>query len=106
MAWNWDKKTSTITMDAGDFGVGLSCDVKGMTLTATDCLRFRLQDVLTGETLVQKDFTNIQSNHLELVLTKADSDLLPRGIYAYTWEWFQNNILQYALISNAVFRVV
>lgn len=44
----WEARATNIQMDEGDYGVALPFTVKGVTLTALDCLRFLLQDVLTA----------------------------------------------------------
>lgn len=102
----WKVRGNDLQMDEGDFGVALPFIVKGTTLTAADCMRFVFMDGQSGETVIEKSFTDIQENTVDLVLTEAESEQLPAGAYVYDMEWYQSGVFQCKLIQNGIFKVV
>ena len=101
----WEAQNSTIRMSEGDYGVALPFSVKGVTLTASDCIKFVFKDKPEGETILTKEYTNIQNNSANLMFTAAESALFEPGIYTYTMEWYQNGSFQCNVIENGVFKV-
>ena len=71
-----------------------------MTLGEHDSLKIT---IASGETqLIQKEYSNIQKNTINLVLTQAESALLTVGTYVYSLDWYQDdsflcNIIKYGL---------
>ena len=102
----WKAKGNDLQMDEGDFGITLPFIVKGTTLTVSDCMRFVFMDGQTGETVLEKSFTNIQDNTVPFVLTEEESAQLPAGAYVYDLEWYQDGIFQCKLVQNGIFKVV
>lgn len=101
----WEAQKTTIRMSEGDYGVALPFSVKGVTLTASDCIKFVFKDKPEGETLLTKEYTNIQNNVGNLMFTAAESALFEPGIYTYTMAWYQNGNFQCNVIENGVFKV-
>lgn len=102
----WEARATNIQMDEGDYGVALPFTVKGVTLTALDCLRFLFMDGPSGEVIVQKDFSNIQQNKVNFAFTESESALFKAGSYFYDVEWYQDGSFQCKLVQNGIFRVV
>lgn len=101
----WEAEKTTIRMSEGDYGVALPFSVKGVTLTASDCIKFVFKDAPNGETILTKDYTNLTNNTANLMLTETESALFEPGVYTYTMEWYQNDNFQCNLIENGVFKV-
>lgn len=102
----WEVYKHTLQMVEGDFGLALPFDVKGTTITANDVLRFTFKDKLNGETLLTKEYTNIQQNSASLEFTEAESALFPVGDYVYSLDWYQDGLFMGNLIKCAAFKVV
>lgn len=102
----WDAAGTAISMAEGDFGIKLPVEVEGATISAADSLRFTIKDRVDGELILEKDYTNVQENTVELELTEAETALLPVGKYAYRLDWYQNGNFMCNVIPNSVLRVV
>ena len=102
----WKVRGNDLQMDEGDFGIALPFIVKGTTLTASDCMRFVFMNGQSGETILEKSFTDIEDNTVNFVLTEAEGDLFPGGAYVYDLEWYQDDVFQCKLIQNGIFKVV
>lgn len=96
----WDSAGNNISMCEGDWGIELPITLSGVTLGEHDSLKIT---IASGETqLIQKEYSNIQKNTINLVLTQAESALLPVGTYVYSLDWYQDgsflcNIIKYGL---------
>lgn len=101
----WEAQKTTIRMSEGDYGVALPFSVKGVTLTASDCIKFVFKDKPEGETILTKEYTNLQNNSANLMFTDTESALFEPGIYTYTMAWYQNGSFQCNVIENGVFKV-
>ena len=102
----WKARGNDLQMDEGDYGVALPFVVKGTTLTAAECMRFVFMDGQSGETVLEKSFTDIQNNTVLFILTQEESAQLPGGAYVYDLEWYQDGVFQCKLIQNGIFKVV
>lgn len=102
----WEVYKTTLQMVEGDFGLALPFDVKGTDITANDVLRFTFKDKLNGETLLTKEYTNIQQNSASLEFTEAESALFPVGDYVYSLDWYQDGLFMGNLVKCAAFKVV
>lgn len=102
----WEVYKHTLQMVEGDFGLALPFDVKGTTITANDVLRFTFKDKLNGETLLTKEYTNIQQNSASLEFTENESALFPVGDYVYSLDWYQDGVFMGNLVKCAAFKVV
>ena len=100
----WNCTGQDIIMARGDYGIELEIEVEGATFAANDELRFKV--ARNGETVVEKTFTNIQNNKVNLVLTKAETDALRVGSYRYSLDWYEDGVFMDNVIPSAAFRVV
>lgn len=99
----WTVSGNSINMTEGDWGVKLPVTVSGVTFTAQDSVRIIVKN---GEqTLLQKDFTNISENTVDLELTEAESALLPIGAYVYSLDWYQDGAFMCNIIPFGLFKV-
>jgi len=102
----WNVNGQTIRMAEGDWGIKLPVTLNGMTLTASDEVRFVIKTAVNGNVIVSKTFTNIAENTVDLELTEAESELLPVGSYVYLLDWYQDGAFMCNIITSADFKVV
>lgn len=102
----WRVTANTITMTEGDFGVALPVTISGVTFTAADTVKISVLTAVNGETLVEKEFSDISESTFNLELTQAESALLPVGAYVYKLDWYQSGIFMCNIIPFAEFKVV
>lgn len=103
----WDVKDETrLSMVEGDYGVGLPVDITGTTFTVNDEVNLVIKAAINGETIIEKTFSSIENNTINLVLTEAESALLPVGNYVYSLDWYQSGAFMCNIIPWASFKVV
>lgn len=102
----WEVKGTDLKMVEGDFGIKLPISVDDATLTANDVLRLTIKSAMNGETLVEKEYTNIQNNTIDFEITEAETELLPVGVYVYSLDWYQSGAFMGNLIPSSIFKVV
>lgn len=100
----WNVSGNSLSMTEGDWGVKLPVTVSGATFAANDSLKIVIKN---GETtLVEKEYTNITQNTVNLELTEAESALLPVGSYVYRLDWYQDGAFMCNIIPISTFKVV
>lgn len=102
----WAVSGYSLKMVEGDFGIQLPITIEGTTLTAEDCIKIEIKDKRNGETVLVKDFTNIEDNTFSLELTESESELLAAGFYVYNLDWYQSGEFLGNIITGATFKVV
>lgn len=102
----WEVYKHTLQMVEGDFGLALPFNIKGTTISSSDTLRFTFKDKMNGETILTKEYTNIQQNSASLEFTEAESALFPVGDYVYSLDWYQDGVFMGNLVKCAAFKVV
>lgn len=99
----WNVNGITLNMTEGDWGVKLPVTVTGVTFTANDSVRIKIQ---RGETtIIEKEYTNITQNTFDLEFTEAESALLPVGSYLYSLDWYQDGAFMCNIIPSGMFLV-
>ena len=91
-------------MTRGDFGVQLPIRVSGVAFAASDSVKVTIKSV--NAVVIEKSYTNIANNTVNLELTEAESALLPIGNYKYSLDWYQNGAFMCNIIPFADFKVV
>ena len=102
----WRVSVLNLTMTEGDYGIQLPVTINGTTFAANDSVKLTIKDKPNGTVIVEKTFTNIQHNTVNLEITEAESALLPVGVYAYILDWYQSGAFMCNVIENATFKVV
>lgn len=102
----WNANGNNLTMCEGDFGVSLPITITGPTFTSSDAVKLTIKNDINGNTIIEKDFDNIQQNTINLILTASESALLPVGKYVYSLDWYQSGQFLCNVIPTAVFKVV
>lgn len=102
----WSANASKISMVEGDFGVELPITVDGVTLGENDSVRITFKTAKNGQTILEKDYTDISANTVPLELSAAESALFAVGEYVYSLDWYQAGNFLCCLIPAAVFKVV
>lgn len=99
----WNVTGITLNMTEGDWGVKLPVTVTGVTFTANDSVRIKIQRDET--TIIEKEYTNITNNTFDLEFTEAESALLPVGSYLYSLDWYQDGSFMCNIIPSGLFVV-
>lgn len=99
----WNVNGITLNMTEGDWGVKLPVTVTGVTFTANDSVRVKIQRDET--TIIEKEYTNITNNTFDLEFTEAESALLPVGSYLYSLDWYQDGAFMCNIIPSGMFLV-
>ena len=99
----WNVNGITLNMTEGDWGVKLPVTVTGVTFTANDSVRIKIQRDET--TIIEKEYTNITNNTFDLEFTEAESALLPVGSYLYSLDWYQDGAFMCNIIPSGMFMV-
>ena len=95
---------STIQMVEGDYGLELPITVSGITLAANDEIRVKIAK--GDNVLIEKTYGEISQNTVTLMLTEAESALLPVGNYCYSLDWYQDGAFMCNVIQRNGLRVV
>lgn len=99
----WQSNDINIQMTEGDYGIELPITISGVTLGASDSIKITVKQ---GEqTVLSKEFTDIQSNTVKLVLTEQESASLPVGMYLYSLDWYQDGTFMCNIVPSGLFKV-
>lgn len=101
----WRTHTNSLSMAEGDFGIRLPVTVTGVTLTASDSLKFTFKTAKNGDEILVKEYTPT-NNEVPLEFTEEESELFPIGGYVYSLDWYQNGLFMCNLIPCGDFVVV
>lgn len=99
----WIANGNDLTMCEGDWGIQLPITVSGVTLTASDSLKFTLK---VGNVVITKDFSDIVQNTVMLEFTEEETALIPVGTYQYSFDWYQDGAFMCNIVPAAFLRVV
>lgn len=100
----WNVNGLQLNMTEGDWGVKLPVTVSGVTFANNDSVKIVIK---SGETtIIEKEYTNISQNTVNLELTEAESALLPVGSYVYRLDWYQDGAFMCNIIPISTFKVV
>ena len=102
----WAVQGMSLQMAEGDYGIELPVTISGTTLSAADSLKFVFLTEKNKQPILEKEFTNISDNTINLELTEAEAALFAPRMYVYRLDWYQNGQFMCNLISEAMFRVV
>lgn len=102
----WYVVGNNLQMAEGDYGLSLPVTIDGPTFTGQDCLRFTFKNKPNGETILEKEYTNIVENAVQLEFTETETASLPVGVYSYSLDWYQNGDFMCNLILNGLLKVV
>lgn len=102
----WVVSSQDLKMTEGDFGIKLPVEIIGTTLGNLDSIKFTLKTARNGETILEKSFSDISDNTVDLELTEQESQSLKVGGYVYTLDWYQSGVFMCNIIPCANFKVV
>lgn len=102
----WQVTAQNITMTEGDFGVALPVTISGTDFSEGDSVKITIKDKANGTTKLEKTFSDIQNNTVNLELTESESELFPPGAYIYTLDWYKESVFMCNIIREALFKVV
>lgn len=102
----WNTNGNAIRMVEGEFGVDLPLTITGVTLTANDEIRLTIKRGRQGVVAVEKSYSNIQDNTINVRLTESESSAMGVGKYRYSLAWYQEGVFLCYLIEKAPFEVV
>ena len=96
---------NNITMTEGDYGIALPITITGPTFSDYDTVKMTIKDPISGNTILEKEFDNIQQNTVSFELSSAESAKLPSGTFVYCLDWYQRGHFMCNLIPAARFVV-
>ena len=102
----WYISGQEIKMAEGDWGLTLPIVISGTTLTALDEIKLVIKTAMSGDTILEKTYTNITQNTVNFSLTESESELLPVGIYVYRLDWYQGGAFMCNIIPFSNYKVV
>lgn len=102
--WNVDTNNK-LRMAEGDFGIDLPITVNGAEIDSGDSIKITIKKKLNGDLVLEKEYTDIEDNTINLSFTEAESELLTVGGYVYSLDWFKDGEFQCNIILNAILRV-
>lgn len=102
----WAVNGINLQMAEGDYGISLPITVHGTELGGNDSLRVTIKTRKNGETIIEKNYSDIEDNTVELELTQTESAKLPVGVYVYSLDWYQNGIFMCNIVLCSLFKVV
>lgn len=102
----WNVYGKDIKMTEGDYGVSLPILINGIEFSANDVIKLVLKTAANGDIILEKEFSNIQENTVELVLSESESALFPVGTYVYLLDWYQDGVFMCNIVQSAMFKVV
>ena len=104
--WNTKGKNSTdITMTEGDFGVSLPFIIVGITIGSQDRILLTVKKTKNGSPLIEKEYTDIAKNTINLSFTEDETLMLKVGNYLYSLDWYQGDQFMYNIVNNAKLKV-
>lgn len=104
--WAVNEATNEITMARGDWGIIVPITLDDVTITASDSARLTIKSTLNGTTIIEKEFTNIVNNTIQVMLTESESAKLKVGKYVYSLDWYQNGSFMCNIIPTGSLSVV
>ena len=102
----WNVTGSNLSMVEGDWGIILPVEIGGITFSASDEIKITIKKELNGDPLIEKVYSNITQNTVNLEFTEAESELLPVGVYVYSLDWYQDGAFMCNIIDRSSLKVV
>ena len=102
----WVVTNDTIQIVEGDYGIQLPVKVGGTPLATSDSIKFTFKTAKNGDTILEKVYTDISQNTVNLEFTAAETELFPVGTYCYSMDWYVENNFMCNIIANGTFKVV
>lgn len=101
----WKVEGKTISMAENDFGIALPVSISGVELNQNDSIKIQIKAEINGAVLIEKNYSNIVNNTVELMLTESESALLGVGFYFYVVDWYQDGEFMCNILPQAVLKV-
>lgn len=102
-------KGHKIEMTEGDFGIVLPFELilkEGETIDSGDVFKINIYKEINADPIVAKEYTNIQNNTIDFVLSENDTELLEVGSYYYDLDWYSGETLLNNIIPEEDFEVI
>ena len=105
----WELLTKTgndVSFIEGEYGIALPITLRGVEVGSSDYVKISIKTGKNGDTILEKEYTDITNNVVGFILTKEESARLPVGSYVYNLDWYQDNVFQGTVINGARLKVV
>lgn len=103
--WTVDNKTFKIEMTEGDYGIDLPIRFKKIELSSNDSIKIVFKTQKEDKPLIEKTFTNIENNVINLSFSAQETQKLSVGLYIYVMDWYKDGYFMCNLIKEAVLKV-
>lgn len=98
-------KNDNISMIEGDYGLELPITITGAEISPDESIKFTIRDN-SGETKIEKIYTNIIDNIINFSLTKTEAAKLKSNKkYFYSIDWYRNEEFLGNVINGNEFNV-
>lgn len=104
MAWRSSGKN--LQFVEGDWGIAELVKIHGAEITENDSFKFTFKTKRNGELILEKIYTDLEENTIELSLTEQESQLFPVGSYVYSLDWYQNGLFLCNIVECGSLKVV
>ena len=105
--WELLNKTGNdVSFIEGEYGLALPITLKGVAISPSDSVKITFKSGKNGETILEKDYTDILNGQVELVLSEAESAKFPVGSYVYNLDWYLDGVFNGTVINGARLKVV
>lgn len=102
----WRVTGLSLQMAVGDYGIDLPVTISGATFGEGDAIRFTFNSGPGAGTVLEKTYSVIDHNTVNLFFTEAESALFRVGNYVYGMDWYKNGVFMCNVVESAQFRVV
>lgn len=102
----WRVNRQELRMAEGDWGIQLPITISGTEFSANDEVKLTIKTTMNGTTVLEKTFSSIIDNTMNLELTEAETALLTIGTYVYSLDWYQDGAFMCNIIPVATLKVV
>lgn len=103
----WRSSGNNLQFVEGDWGIAEIVKILGLEeVVPADSFKFTFKTKRNGDLILEKVYTDLVTNLIELVLTEAETQLFPVGTYVYSLDWFQNGNFMCNIVDCATLKVV
>ena len=104
--WNTKGKNSTdLTMCEGDYGVSLPFVIVGITIGSQDSVLLTIKKTKNGSPVIEKEYTNIINNTIDISFAEDETMMLKVGNYVYSLDWYKDGNFMYNIVNNSKLKV-
>lgn len=102
----WAAVGTNLKMAEGDYGVPIVFSIKNVEFSGFDSIRLTVKDTVNGTGIFTKTISDLSGNTFQIMLTSAESALIPVGEYVYALDWYINDVFLCNLVPVGLITVL